>query len=305
MKSLRYIVAIADEKSITKAAERLFVAQPSLSQFLQKYESDLGCRIFQRYSKGVCLTGAGEKFVPKARKLVEMYDQMVKEMRLMCKTQKKMISFATSIFRGEIIIPELLQRFYSKNSNIVIDCHEIHPKEIERQLAKGEIDIALVVAPVDNPNICCQVVAHEEVYLAVSKSHPILEKARVNPDTNKKWIDIRDMASEKFILLENEWRLRAFSDRIFAKYGIHPSFEIASLRTTFGFAAESLGVIFCPQVYIVGVGMHSDKLQYLSIGPNGEYRDLLLAYSNRYEVLPAYIKDIVEIVTTMLRCPAS
>ena len=78
MKSLRYIVAIADEKSITKAAERLFVAQPSLSQFLQKYESDLGCRIFQRYSKGVCLTGAGEKFVPKARKLVEMYDQMVK-----------------------------------------------------------------------------------------------------------------------------------------------------------------------------------------------------------------------------------
>jgi DNA-binding transcriptional LysR family regulator len=81
LKEIDYILTIAECGSISKAADKLLMTQPSLSQFLQQFESSLGCQLFLRTTRGVVLTAAGEAFIEDARKIQSIYREAQTKLR--------------------------------------------------------------------------------------------------------------------------------------------------------------------------------------------------------------------------------
>ena len=111
IKELNYLIAIAEEKSISKAAERLYMAQSSLSQALQLYEAELGTPIFMRTARGVRPTPAGDAFLSHARQILKQYHLAQSEAWDIENLKGGQIIFGISTFRGTYLLPPVLKKF--------------------------------------------------------------------------------------------------------------------------------------------------------------------------------------------------
>ena len=111
LKELNYLIAIADEGSISRAAESLYMAQSSLSQFLQQYEAELGVRLFFRTTRGVRPTAAGQAFIQNARQILLHYRRAQNEVWDIEQLKGGRIEFGTATFRGTYLLPPVPKRF--------------------------------------------------------------------------------------------------------------------------------------------------------------------------------------------------
>ncbi|WP_181995657.1 LysR family transcriptional regulator [Clostridium sp. AM58-1XD] len=110
-KQLFYIVKVAECQNITKAAKALFVSQPSLSQFISKAEEELGVKIFDRSTNPLTLTYAGRKYIEAARKILDINDNVKKELQDIAGYQKGLINLGIPKERGSYMLPGLMKEF--------------------------------------------------------------------------------------------------------------------------------------------------------------------------------------------------
>ena len=110
-RELNYLITIAEERSISKAAEKLFMAQSSLSQSLQSMEAELGGKLFIRTSTGVRPTQAGEIMLERARKMLVDYRQVRDIIQDMEELKAGQVEFGISTFRGSYLLPGALRSF--------------------------------------------------------------------------------------------------------------------------------------------------------------------------------------------------
>src|SRR3954470_17651514 len=145
LRQLNYFVAIAEEQSFTRAAERLWVAQPGLSTQIRRLESELGVRLFERRPRGVDLTDAGELFLERARTAVaaaELARSTGDDLRAGLVGAIK-LGAATGL--GWRLFPELLERFGRDRTDIELTVVESYAGTLLRDLQDGRLDA--VVAP--------------------------------------------------------------------------------------------------------------------------------------------------------------
>ena len=189
---LRYFVAVAQEGGFSLAAERVHVAQPSLSQQIRKLEGELGQPLFDRLARGVTLTEAGQKLLPFARRiLTELGDaqRSVDE----CRQQ-----VAGTVALGLIptiapyIIRPLLRACAAEHPAIDLHVHEDVTERLTRFLEHGELDLALVSTCRDASGLHRELWLREPLLLVVPPDHP---------ETRKKRADLRTLRAERFLSL--------------------------------------------------------------------------------------------------------
>ncbi|MGA2351576.1 MAG: LysR substrate-binding domain-containing protein [Terracidiphilus sp.] len=178
---LKYIIAVAEAANITRAAERLFLAQPSLSKQIKDLEDELGFPIFVRIRDGVRITAAGQMIIAYAREALD--------------ARAKIISMAAAVHRGEVppfrlgfssfIDPSLLQLFRSEYVNQLPDCSiqltGKDPAYLLQRLESGTLDAALLPAPIDGPDWVVQQVARNPLVVCMQKDDPLAREAHVSP----------------------------------------------------------------------------------------------------------------------------
>jgi DNA-binding transcriptional LysR family regulator len=143
LRHLRYFVAVAEERSVTRAASRLRVSQPPLSRQIRDLESELGVSLFERTSSGVSLTKAGEAFLVDARKLLESAGEAVARAKAVVLGQRDKIcvghaSGTVGIFR------RVLRMFSRTHSHVSVQLRELTDQEILRGLRDRSLDVALI-----------------------------------------------------------------------------------------------------------------------------------------------------------------
>ena len=111
LKDFEYLIALAEEGSVSKAADRLFMAQSTLSQFLQQYESELGVKLFLRTSRGISPTRNGEVFIEHLRRIRGEYKQARSELYDSEGMKGGRVILGISSFRGQQTLPKILKRF--------------------------------------------------------------------------------------------------------------------------------------------------------------------------------------------------
>lgn len=277
LKELEYIVAVAEEGSVSKAAERLYLAQSSLSQFLSRYEKELGTKLFVRTASGMRPTAAGESFLLHAREMLAQYHRMKVELTETGSVHRGHIEFGISTFRGVSLIPHVLKRFQKEYPNVELVIHEHDSMVLQRKIDAGELDMALVALragqkrPEDIP------VMQDEVFLVAHRDHPVMEFVHVGeggPD--RPWVEMTDAARFEFLLSNRFTVLGSVAQHQFDAYGITPICRNDNLSAALSaaFARRGMGLAFTYGSCIV----KREDVVYLSIGKDRCFVDLVLIY---------------------------
>ena len=196
LKELEYIVAVAEERSISKAADRLYLAQSSLSQFVSRYEAELGVKLFKRTSGGVRPTAAGELFLRNARQMLLQYHQVRKQLTDLDAPMEGRIHFGISTFRGSYLFPKAMKLFRQEAPTVDVILHEHDSIYLQRKIAAGELDMALVAYREDQWDNQGKFLMKDEVLLVANRESPVMEFVREGgggPD--RPWVELSDIAA--------------------------------------------------------------------------------------------------------------
>ncbi|MEX3692298.1 DNA-binding transcriptional regulator HcaR [Paraburkholderia sp. BR14263] len=180
LRHLRYFIAVADELSFTRAAQRLHTAQPSLSQQIRNLEDEVGTPLFERTRRKVELTDAGKVFLAEARLVVAQADRAVARARQVGQGRATVtIGFvpAAEIRVFPVILPRLRLRFPEVN----VELRSLPTAEQEDALLRGDIDVAFMRRPVLSPELRSEVVLTEPLVVVLPSGHPLAKQARIAP----------------------------------------------------------------------------------------------------------------------------
>ena len=172
LKHLEYIVAIAEEQNLTKAAERLFVSQSTLSVFLKKLEKDLGITLFSRDKNRLIITRSGELYVDTARKILLLKQELYDNLRIRQTAQVLNIGIASqNMFQA---FARAFAIFKPQSPELNVNVTEGRGDAILEKLISGKLDIAVMgrdkIVPSDH--YIARVLQEDEVCLVLSPSHP-------------------------------------------------------------------------------------------------------------------------------------
>ncbi len=245
IKELNYLVAIGEEKSISKAAERLYMAQSSLSQFLTNYEANLGYKLFVRTANGVRPTESGQILLDYAYRTISEYHRVQDRMQDVSNLNTGKVILGISSFRGSYLLPPVLNAFHMSYPNIHVQIVERNSMALEQLLMNGDIDLALIAIPEKGSRLHIEHLLRDEICLVSSPNHPIVSKAKDNKNHPfsqiKKRINIKDAENYEFLLSDYDTILGREARKLFLKNKITPVAYNNTLSALFAASLASSG----------------------------------------------------------------
>ena len=245
LKELDYIVTVANEGSISRAAEKLFMAQSSLSQAVRLFEQDLGTPIFVRTARGVRPTSAGEAFIFHARQILQQYQEA----------------------RSEA----------SDYPKVHVEISEMDSIDLENKILEGLLDLALIAAPPVRIKHGVDFLMRDEIMIATTADHPVMAFAKpCESEPEQMWIDLKDTAPFEYILGPPSTVLGRTGRRSLREAGVEPLGLDTYLSASFAaaMAREGVGLAFTYR----SCRIMRDEFRYLRIGKDGIFLDLALAW---------------------------
>jgi LysR family cyn operon transcriptional activator len=239
LRHLRYFSAVADALHFGRAARRVHVSQPTLSQQIRQLEEELGAPLFERSRAGVRLTQAGELFRTYASRALEDVDAgrvAVGALRGLT-TGALRVGYPPSM-RG-IVVPALAT-VLRKHPGLALIAEEAVVRRVERRLADGKLDVGLAYAPARLPDLDAEPLFDSRLGLVVARGHPLAGAESVGA---------KQLAQEPFALLSRGLRVRARVDAYFAAMRIAPHLALESnaVGTVLAIVRAGLAVTVLPE----------------------------------------------------------
>ncbi len=243
IKELAYVIAVAEKGNVSKAAESLFISQPSLSRFIKDLENRLGVTLFQRINNRLILTYAGEKYVETAKKITELYARLEQELSGVNNELSGRLRIGCAMLRMAYNMPAILKTFINRYPKVDIQLYEHYTaKGIEDLLLSGDLDLA-IINPRKLPKLIYIPFFEEELLLAVPASQMLASKGVVKAGFKYPWLDIRLLHNQPYISLNGEQSIASKALEIFSQNRITPStiLRVKSVETAFRMAEVGLG----------------------------------------------------------------
>lgn len=239
---LVYFVAVAEELSFTRAAGRLHMAQPPLSQQIALLEKELGAILFDRSRRAVRLTAAGAALLPEARRLLADLDDTTRLVRRIAQGSagSLAVGFVPSAING--VLSDLLRDFRAGHPDVELTLRERAPDALLRAVRNRSLDVAVLYLPLDEPDLTHRLLASEELLLALPEHHPAAARPTVT---------LADVADEPFVLPEQHDvpGLHAAVAAAFADAGVTPHIAqrgVWLMQTVLGLVAAGIGLAIVP-----------------------------------------------------------
>lgn len=240
LQQLRYVLAVAETGNFTRAAAKLFVAQPSLSQQIAKLEQELGHRLFHRLGRRAVPTEAGQVFLIRARRIMMEVDDAAKEMRD-DPDGSRTITIGAVPTLAPHLLPLLLQRCRRELPNLQVLTREGFRADLVEAIVRGELDLALASLPLKDHRLSIEPVFNEPLLLAVASDHPFAKQPVVTAS---------DLANETFVMLGDGNTLTSQIQRFCGEYDFTPriGYRCAQVATLKALVALGNGVAFLPEI---------------------------------------------------------
>ena len=269
---LKYVLAVAEHKNFTLAAEKCFVTQPTLSMQIQKIEEELSINIFDRTKKPIQLTELGKKIVDQAKNIVNEADRM----QDIVEQQK---GFIGGEFRLGIIptitptlLPMFLKNFIKKYPKVKLIIEELNTEEIIQRLNNGHLDAAIAATPL-HENKIKEIVLYFEPFVAYIPTH--------HQHYNKQEIEISDLDVSEILLLQDGHCFREnvlnFCKNEAKSERTHFQLESGSFETLIKLADEGLGTTLLPYLHTLDL-KEDDQLKLRHFKEPKPAREVSLIY---------------------------
>ena len=300
LKQLVYMLKVAEEKSFTKAAQKLNIAQPSLSQYILNLEQSLGIALFDRTINPIMLTHAGEVFAIKAKEVLRLHHELITQMEDMAglKVGKVKIGISQT---GAHFIPKVLVNFYKKFPTVNVELMEASSsKEMEKWLQEGIVDLATLILPIESDTLSYEVIKEEKMVVALPASHMLAREIKLKERQHYPSISLNMLKDEKFILPKSTQRSRPIFDAMFKEAGLIPNIlcETKTMDTANAIVASGLGVCFTlPQTIRAE---DKDKLALFTLNSALMSRTLVLAYKQE-KYLPKIAHEFLSVAKRFVK----
>lgn len=266
---LKYIKTVAEEGTVSKAASKLFISQPSLSNAIKKIETDMGVTIFTRTKNGLVLTQIGNKYYMMANNILKIYADFENELSEIDQMAKGKSHFGITNYIGSILLPFLLPKFEKIAPDFDISFEENSSRELIEHLKVGKIDFAVLhVDPSfhDDPAIEIYPVNTSRLLLATAKNHPLCSDIKKLKGQNYPLINISRLQDERFILTDYDQMSRSISKRIFRAHNVTPQRIVVTrnIITAARLASTGFGVTFYPEIFMDFIE-HDQNLDFYAL----------------------------------------
>ncbi|WP_238010025.1 LysR substrate-binding domain-containing protein [Dactylosporangium sp. AC04546] len=180
LRQLEIFRAIAEERHFGRAARRLFLAQPSVSQQLQRLEAEVGVRLVHRSSRRVWLTDAGEAFLREVERVFADVDRAVRVARQVAAAGAGALRVATNYPGSRLLILPLLERLRREEPHPGLLLREMGTPDQLAALARGDLDVGLVYGPIEHPDLAARHLLDVPVVATVRAGHALAGQATVS-----------------------------------------------------------------------------------------------------------------------------
>lgn len=282
---LRYFVAVASTRHFTRAAEKLGISQPPLSQQIQKLEREIGTPLLHRLSRGVELTEAGEAFYADALHILQLTDEAVERAKSIARgeTGKLRVGFASSTAFQPAVL-SLLHRYRETfPAVILLPSEEIMPV-LMNDLHSERIDVAFIRQPCSaSTEFTCEVLVEEDMVLVLPANHPLHHCAKIS---------LRDLQHEKLITFPREVGPGLFDAIMNACYraGFEPELgqQSPQLVSAIGMVSAGFGITVVPRSLTT---IHANNVTYHEIDDDQLKTQITLAW-RRHERSSAVVNMV-------------
>lgn len=300
-RELNYVLAIAEHQNITKAAEALYVSQPTLSKFLIALENDLGLKLFRRLGNKYVLTYAGERYVDYAARIRRQKADLDVELADILKNDVGVLNLAFARMRCTYMLPGTLPEFRRLYPNVKVNLYEGNSDENDRRLLEGQVDVAFYSRPAtESTMLCYEPLDEEELLIITCKGHPIGRFAQQNPGG---WpiLDPVLLEKETVILMQPEQRTRQITDALFQerKLRFEDTVYTSNLPAIMGLVARGYGVSFLFEPHLRHRAERFE-LDCYSIGQGRVVSEFVAAY-RKGSYLSSYARDYIKLVQELHR----
>lgn len=245
---MRYVIAVAEMNSFTRAAQRCLVVQSALSHQIARLEKELGARLFERTSRRVRLTPAGAAFLPAARQCLDAAERVAAEVAAAVGEVRGRLAVGLIPTVAAVDIPAVLREFHQRHPKARISLSVGASDELAEQVRQGDIEVAFLGIPVTaRPRgVMARKLAEERLVAVVSPDHPLADETSV---------DLRRLSSEVFVDLPAKTAGRAQSDLAFTAAGLtrEVAFEVTNADYLARLVGAGLGVALLPPTYAEGL----------------------------------------------------
>ena len=261
LRHLRYFEAVARERSFSRAAERLHIAQPPLSRQIRQLEDELGAQLIDRQARPLQLTPAGRFFYEQVVQLLGRVKEAAEATRRIAEGERTWfgIGFVPSTLYG--FLPDLIRRFRSGLQGVEVGLSELTTLQQAEGLKAGRIDVGFGRLVLDDPALHGEVVLQEALVAALPSRHKLLGQARVS---------LARLADEPLVLYPARPR-PSYADHvleIFRTRSLSPTvaFEANEMQTAIGLVAAGAGVALVPESV---QRLHRDDVSYRPLSDAG------------------------------------
>lgn len=291
---LYYVLAVAENQNFTKAAEKCFVTQPTLSMQIQKLEDELDIQIFDRSKKPIELTEVGKKIVNQARNIVnESYriQDIVDQQKGFIGGEFKLGVIPTVM---PTLLPMFLKTFIKKHPKVKLKIEELTTEEIIARIKDGHLDAAIAATPLEQENIKERVLYYEPFVSYIPQGHRL--------HTNKK-IEVADLDINDMLLLEDGHCFRdgvinlckAFKNQNDDQFQL----ESGSIETLIKLSNEGLGMTLLPYLHTLDINEKEQPNLHYFTEPSPA-REVSIIY-HKSELKMQIIEALQDVISGIIR----
>ena len=247
---IRYLLEVDEQGRISAAAEKLFVAQPSLSQKLWQIEKDLGNPLFIRNRRGVRSTEYGRHILETLKQVEELYREYRKELEECMEMKKGSVTVGIPMNLGTCLLPSILPTFAAQYPKVQVNIREGNSSELEKLLLEKKVDFCIMHEHDTGSQVQVHEFSEDPFYLVIPKTM----KNRLQFQENQILYarDIKKLQDVPFVMVAKRQKLRQVTDEILKRGEIEPKIccTTRNMETAKRLVAAGMGATVLPQSYL-------------------------------------------------------
>ncbi len=242
LRHLRYFIAVAEELHFSRAAERLHIAQPPLSQQIQQLEAQLGVELFHRKTKRqVQLTEAGQVFLQEAYQLLAQLQKAIEVTQKIGRGEKGQLRIGFTSLVTYNLLPVILRQFREQFPEVELILQELTTTEQERSLQENRIHVGFAHPPLEDNTLNQKCIQQETLIVALAETHFLAEQEKIS---------VRSLVNENFIMFPRHLGSGLY-DQIVSlcqqgNFSPKVTQEAIQMQTIIGLVSAGMGIAIVP-----------------------------------------------------------
>lgn len=278
-----YLSTILEKGSFTEAAKTLFIAQPSLSQYVKRIEQEVGTELFIRNSTPLQLTEAGKIYMDAEKTILNIKSQVDNQILEILEMKRGQITIGSSHYRSMFLLTKAIPEFKAKYPQIEIKLEEGGTEYLEDCAVNGTTDFSIVLLPLKHAELTYDILFEEEILIAMSPVHPLAQHIDLSIPQQPPYpvLDFSLLQNESFIIMKKGQNLRRSFFELCQISNIQPPIVMQTddMPTAQSLAATGIGVTIVPD-QLVKSNLYTVAPFYFSIKQKIPKRKVVVVYSS-------------------------